>query len=156
MTEEINSLREESGAQYFLSVKIPLRDANGKIYGLCGISTDLTSNKQAQEEIHALAYYDALTHLPNRRLLMDRLEHSLAVHQRNQRNGALIVINLDAFSLLNNTWGHDVGDRILKLIAQRLLGSLRSEDTLSRASGDEFVVLLNDLSTNKDEAAEQT
>ena len=156
VTEEINSLREESGAQYFLSVKIPLRDANGKIYGLCGISTDLTSNKQAQEEIHALAYYDALTHLPNRRLLMDRLEHSLAVHQRNQRNGALIVINLDAFSLLNNTWGHDVGDRILKLIAQRLLGSLRSEDTLSRASGDEFVVLLNDLSTNKDEAAEQT
>ena len=156
VTEEINHLRQDAGAQFFLSVKIPLRDPNGHIYGLCGISTDLTSNKQAREEIQALAYYDALTHLPNRRLLMDRLEHSLAVHKRNQRNGALIVINLDAFSLLNNTLGHEVGDRILKLIAQRLLGTLRSEDTISRASGDEFVVLLNDLSTNKDEAAEQT
>jgi diguanylate cyclase (GGDEF)-like protein len=156
VTEEINTLRESPGAQFFLSVKIPLRDTNGHIYGLCGISTDLTSNKQAQEEIQALAYYDALTHLPNRRLLMDRLEHSLAVHKRNHRNGALIVINLDAFSLLNNTLGHDAGDRILTLIAQRLLGTLRNEDTVSRASGDEFVVLLNDLSSDKDEAAEQT
>jgi diguanylate cyclase (GGDEF)-like protein/PAS domain S-box-containing protein len=156
VTEELNSLRRGPGAQFFLSVKIPLRDAHGHIYGLCGISTDLTGNKQAQDEIQALAYYDALTHLPNRRLLMDRLEHSLAVHKRNHRNGALIVINLDAFSLLNNTLGHDVGDRILMLIAQRLIGTLRSEDTVSRASGDEFVVLLNDLSADKDEAAEQT
>lgn len=155
VSEEVNTLREGTGAQYFLTVKIPLRDATGHIYGLCGISTDLTSNKQAQEEIHALAYYDALTHLPNRRLLMDRLEHSLAVHKRNQRNGALIVINLDAFSLLNNTLGHEAGDRVLKILAQRLMGTLRSEDTVSRTSGDEFVVLLNDLSTDRDEAVEQ-
>jgi diguanylate cyclase (GGDEF)-like protein/PAS domain S-box-containing protein len=155
VSEEVNTLRQGGGAQYFMSVKIPLRDATGRIYGLCGISTDLTGNKQAQEEIHALAYYDALTHLPNRRLLMDRLEHSLALYKRNLRNGALIVINLDAFSLLNNTLGHEVGDRVLKVLAQRLMGTLRSDDTVSRASGDEFVVLLNDLSTDKDVAAEQ-
>lgn len=155
VTEEFNTLREQSGTQVFLSVKIPLRDAQGRVYGLCGISTDMTANPQARAEIQALAYYDALTHLPNRRLLMDRLEHSLAVHKRNQRNGALIVINLDAFSLLNNTLGHESGDRLLQMMAQRLLGSVRSEDTVARASGDEFVVLLNDLSADKDEAAEQ-
>ncbi|MDD2546705.1 MAG: transporter substrate-binding domain-containing protein, partial [Burkholderiaceae bacterium] len=79
VTEEFNTVRGSAGVKVFLSVKIPLRDAEGRIYGLCGISTDLTENKQIQDEMHALAYYDALTHLPNRRLLMDRVAQSLAV-----------------------------------------------------------------------------
>lgn len=156
VTEERNTLQEGGPEQVFLSVKIPLRNAAGQTYGLCGISTDLTGNLPARDQIQALAYYDALTHLPNRRLLMDRLSHGLAVHQRNHRNGALIVLNLDGFSLVNNTLGHAVGDRLLRLIAERLMACVRSEDTVSRASGDEFVVLLNDLSTDRDEAAEQT
>lgn len=156
VAEEFNTLRGSEGVQVFLSVKIPLRDTTGKIYGLCGISTDLTQNKQVQDEMHALAYYDALTHLPNRRLLMDRLEQSLAVYERSRRNGALVVLDVDGFSLVNNTLGHDAGDLILKQVAQRLLSAVRSEDTIARSSSDEFVVLLHDLSVNKDEAAQQT
>ncbi|MDD2546409.1 MAG: EAL domain-containing protein, partial [Burkholderiaceae bacterium] len=135
--------------------KIPLRDAEGRIYGLCGISTDLTENKQIQDEMHALAYYDALTPLPNRRLLMDRVAQSLAVYGRNHRNGALIVADVDGFSLVNNTLGHEAGDLILQQIAQRLLGAVRSEDTIARSSSDEFVILLHDLSVHREEAAQQ-
>lgn len=156
VTEEFNSLRGSDGVQVFLSVKIPLRDASGTIYGLCGISTDLTENQQIRDEVRALAYYDALTHLPNRRLLLDRLEQSLAAYDRNRRNGALIVLDVDGFSLINNTLGHDAGDLLLKQVAQRLLNAVRSEDTVARSSSDEFVILLHDLSPNKDEAAQQT
>lgn len=153
--EEFNTVRGSKGVKVFLSVKIPLRDSAGTIYGLCGISTDLTENKQIQDEMHALAYYDPLTHLPNRRLLMDRVEQSLALYERNHRNGALIVADVDGFSLVNNTLGHEVGDLILQQIAQRLLGAVRSEDTVARASSDEFVILLHDLSDHKEEAAQQ-
>lgn len=155
VVEEFNTVRGTEGVKMFLSVKIPLRDASGAVYGLCGISTDLTENKKVQDEMHALAYYDALTHLPNRRLLIDRVVQSLETYKRNQRNGALIVADVDAFSLVNNTLGHQVGDLILKQIAQRLLGTVRTEDTIARTSSDEFVILLHDLSAHKEEAAQQ-
>lgn len=156
VAEEYSTLLGSVGSNVFLSVKIPLRDTSGEIYGLCGISTDLTQNKQIQDEMQALAYYDALTHLPNRRLLMDRLEQSLSTFQRNHHNGALVVVDVDSFSVVNNTLGHEAGDRVLKQVAQRLLSAVRNEDTIARTSSDEFAVLLHDLSKNRDEAAQQT
>ncbi|MDP4529890.1 EAL domain-containing protein [Alkalimonas delamerensis] len=143
--EEENTTSDGRVTQTFLSVKIPLRDAIGKIYALCGISTDVTEHKQQQEAIHKLAFYDALTGLPNRRLLLDRLQQAYALFQRQQQQGALMFIDLDHFKDLNDTLGHAVGDEFLLQIARRLQQGLRQCDTLARLGGDEFVILLLEL-----------
>ncbi len=153
--EEVNRLPGSPEDHVYLSVKLPLRDAKGSIYALCGISTDLTPHRKIQAEVHQLAFYDPLTHLPNRRLLHDRLSVGLAAHLRNQHDGALLFIDLDNFKTLNDTHGHDVGDLLLQQIAQRLQEHIRNEDTLARLGGDEFVVMLQNLSTERDGAALQ-
>ncbi|OGB29089.1 MAG: hypothetical protein A3F78_14970 [Burkholderiales bacterium RIFCSPLOWO2_12_FULL_61_40] len=117
--------------------------------------TDITQRKAAEEEIKHLAFYDPLTHLPNRRLLMDRMHHALATTQRLERRGALMFIDLDKFKTLNDTLGHDKGDLLLQQVAQRLVACVREGDTVSRLGGDEFVVLLENLSPSIDEAASQ-
>jgi len=115
--------------------------------------TDITQRKAAEEEIRHLAYYDALTKLPNRRLLLDRLQHALSSHRRTGRQAALMFIDLDHFKLINDTQGHDKGDLLLREVAQRLLQTVRSNDTVARIGGDEFVVLLEELHLQADEAA---
>lgn len=115
--------------------------------------TDITQRKAAEEEIRHLAYYDALTQLPNRRLLLDRLQHALLNSRRTGRQAALMFIDLDHFKLINDTQGHDKGDILLQEVAQRLLQTVRANDTVARLGGDEFVVLLEDLSPEVDEAA---
>lgn len=117
--------------------------------------TDITSRKSAEEEIRHLAFYDPLTRLPNRRLLMDRLRQGLASSARSGREGALMFIDLDNFKILNDTLGHDNGDALLRQVAERLPWSVRNCDTIARLGGDEFVVMLEDLSTNPGEAAIQ-
>jgi diguanylate cyclase (GGDEF)-like protein/PAS domain S-box-containing protein len=114
---------------------------------------DITQQKLASEQIKILAFYDPLTNLPNRRLLRDKLHLALASSARTQRHGALLFIDLDNFKLLNDTLGHDIGDLLLKQVAQRLVGCLREIDSVARLGGDEFVVLLEDLSNNPEEAA---
>jgi diguanylate cyclase (GGDEF)-like protein/PAS domain S-box-containing protein len=118
--------------------------------------SDKTTSKAAAEEINNLAFYDPLTQLPNRRLLIDRLQQSLASNFRSHQTGALLFIDLDNFKLLNDTLGHDVGDLLLKQVGQRLKSYVREGDTVARFGGDEFVVLLEDLSTEIVEAAEQS
>ena len=115
--------------------------------------TDITENKEAEAEIHRLAYYDALTKLPNRRLLQDRLGQAVAATTRSGLIGALFFIDLDNFKALNDTRGHDVGDQLLVEVAQRLRAAVREGDTVARQGGDEFVVLMEDLGTEIDEAA---
>ncbi|PKO26015.1 MAG: diguanylate cyclase, partial [Betaproteobacteria bacterium HGW-Betaproteobacteria-9] len=115
---------------------------------------DITQRKEAEEEIRELAFYDQLTHLPNRRLLMDRLQRALASASRSQRAGGLLFIDLDNFKTLNDTFGHDHGDLLLREVAQRLGTCIRDGDTVARLGGDEFVVMIEDLSTNLQEAAE--
>ncbi len=120
-----------------------------------GTFTDITSRKTAENEIKNLAFYDPLTSLPNRRLLLDRLEQALAARSRHQRKGALLFVDLDNFKTLNDTLGHDKGDLLLQQVAQRLSTCTRDGDTVARLGGDEFVVMLEDLSENTLEAANQ-
>jgi diguanylate cyclase (GGDEF)-like protein/PAS domain S-box-containing protein len=115
--------------------------------------SDITADKEAEAEIHRLAYYDALTKLPNRRLLQDRLGQALAATLRSRLYGALFFIDLDNFKTLNDTRGHDAGDLLLVEVAQRLRAVVREGDTVARQGGDEFVVLLEDLDADVHEAA---
>ena len=116
---------------------------------------DVTQRKAAEAQIQTLAFSDPLTGLPNRRLLMDRLEQALAGAHRHARHGALLFIDLDNFKTLNDTLGHDKGDSLLKQVATRLIARVREGDTVARLGGDEFVVLLADLSSDPQQAAKQ-
>jgi diguanylate cyclase (GGDEF)-like protein/PAS domain S-box-containing protein len=106
---------------------------------------DISRRKLDEEEIQYLAYYDQLTRLPNRRLLMDRLQQALASQSRSGNEGALLLIDLDNFKILNDTLGHEIGDLLLQQVAERLKSCIREGDTIARLGGDEFVVLLEDL-----------
>ena len=114
---------------------------------------DVTDLRRANEEIEHLAFYDPLTGLPNRRLLLDRLGQAPVLSQRSGKVGALLFLDLDHFKDLNDTLGHEVGDELLQAVAQRLLANVRVADTVARLGGDEFVVMLSELSTSTQEAA---
>jgi diguanylate cyclase (GGDEF)-like protein/PAS domain S-box-containing protein len=133
----------------------PLRNDAGQILGGIAIVQDISERKAAEETIRALAYYDHLTDLPNRRLLLDRLRRALAASVRSGRSGALLFIDLDNFKVLNDTLGHDMGDLLLQQVAHRLSGSVRDSDFVARLGGDEFVVMLEELNEEQIEAAAQ-
>lgn len=128
---------------------------DGVVTRYVGTLTDITQRKAAEAAITHLAFYDPLTQLPNRRLLLDRLQHALAASARGPQHGAVIFIDLDDFKTLNDTRGHDVGDLLLQDVAQRLLDCVREGDTVARLGGDEYVVVLEHLSESRDEAAAQ-
>jgi PAS domain S-box-containing protein len=112
-----------------------LRDPTGKPLEIVGSWMDITPRKQAEETIRHLAYYDALTDLPNRLLFNDRLTLALAHAHRNQQQLAVMLIDLDRFKVINDTLGHAIGDRLLQGVAQRLTGCLREGDTVARLGG---------------------
>ncbi len=116
---------------------------------------DITDRKAAEEAINNLAFYDSLTGLPNRRLLLDRLKQALAAFRRSKRHGAVLYIDLDNFKTLNDTLGHEVGDLLLRQVALRLTHSVRLADTVARLGGDEFVVMIEDLGDSVEESADQ-
>ena len=130
-----------------------VRNQENEITNYVATLTDITSNKAAEEEIKNLAFFDHLTGLPNRRLLLDRLVQALASSSRSNKQGAILFIDLDNFKSLNDTLGHDVGDMLLTQVAERLSVSVREGDTVARLGGDEFVVMFEDLSENLLEAA---
>lgn len=131
-------------------------DSTGQPVLQVGAIQDITERKAAAGEIEHLAFYDPLTGLPNRRLLLDRLKQALASSTRSQRYGALLFIDLDNFKVLNDTLGHHIGDLLLQQVARRLVTCVREGDTVARLGGDEFVLMLEDLSENPQEAATQT
>jgi diguanylate cyclase (GGDEF)-like protein len=126
------------------------RTPNG---GMVIVYEDVTELRQATAEIKQLAFFDPLTQLPNRRLLMDRMQQAMAAIARSGRYGALLFMDLDHFKKLNDSLGHDVGDLLLQQVAQRLKDCVRNEDTVARLGGDEFVIMLEDLSQHSHEAA---
>jgi diguanylate cyclase (GGDEF)-like protein/PAS domain S-box-containing protein len=119
------------------------------------LSRDITERKNTEEEIRNLAYQDTLTMLPNRRMLMNRLEHALASSSRSGRKCALLFIDLDNFKTLNDSLGHDIGDLLLQQVAQRLVFAVRDGDTVARLGGDEYVLILEFLSADSLQAAAQ-
>jgi diguanylate cyclase (GGDEF)-like protein/PAS domain S-box-containing protein len=127
-------------------------DADGQVTHYVSVFTDITLRKEAEEQIHRLAFYDPLTKLPNRRLLMDRLHHAMASSIRTGDHGVILFIDLDNFKTLNDTKGHDVGDLLLIEVAQRLQACVRAGDTVARLGGDEFVVMLGNLSDDVEQA----
>ncbi len=149
--------RRKNGALYpeWLTITA-VKNEHNEVTNYVATLIDITSRKAAEIEINNLAFYDTLTGLPNRRLLLDRLKHALATSTRSEHHGALLFIDLDNFKTLNDTLGHDIGDLLLQQVAQRLRTCIREGDTVARFGGDEFVVMLEQLSEDLEEAATQT
>lgn len=146
--------RRKDGSVYPARVSLTVvHRADGAVSSYVGTEIDITQEKEAESQITRLAYYDALTGLANRRLLEERLGHSIVISRRTQSLGAVLFIDLDNFKQLNDQAGHDAGDMLLVQVAQRLLGSLRDADTVARLGGDEFVVVLENLAGSGPEAA---
>jgi len=132
-----------------------ITDVDNQPHSILSISTDISQRKATEREIQKLAFYDPLTQLPNRQLLIDRLQHALATSARNKQGGALLFIDLDHFKTLNDTLGHDKGDLLLQQVALRLSACVRDMDTVARLGGDEFVVMLENLGDNPQSIGEQ-
>jgi len=132
----------------------PIRDeATGAVVELIGAVHDVTERRLAEEQVENLAFYDPLTALPNRRLLLDRLEQALALSARTGFRGALLFIDLDHFKNLNDSKGHEAGDELLIQQARRLKICVREGDTVARLGGDEFIIILGELSEDAEKAA---
>lgn len=132
-----------------------LRNIEGKPKSIFAIKSDVTQRKIAEEQTRQFAFYDSLTLLPNRRLLLDRLEKALSLALRKKQFGAIMFIDLDNFKKLNDTLGHDKGDLLLKEVASRILKCVRDCDTVARLGGDEFVVMIEDLTFEFEQAKSQ-
>jgi diguanylate cyclase (GGDEF)-like protein/PAS domain S-box-containing protein len=152
---ELQRKAADGQATWFLISGLPIFDAQGCFRGYRGIGRDITERKRTEAKIQHLAFFDALTGLPNRRMLLDRLLTAQAASGRYQQRGALLFIDLDNFKDLNDTQGHDVGDQLLKQVAQRLTACVREIDTVARLGGDEFVVMLEELDATEEGAAAQ-
>jgi diguanylate cyclase (GGDEF)-like protein/PAS domain S-box-containing protein len=133
-----------------------VKDSVGTVTNYVATLTDITLRSEAADKIKHLAFYDSLTGLPNRRLLTDRLHQAFSSSARSGREAALLFIDLDNFKDINDTLGHDIGDLLLQQVAQRLESCIREGDTVARMGGDEFVVMLEELSTQAIESATQT
>jgi len=142
----VASWRWDDGSIRYVNVSgKPLFDEEGRFVGYRGVSRDITEQKQAEERILHQALYDALTDLPNRGLAMDRLEQDIRQAERSGKRVAVLFLDLDDFKKINDSLGHDTGDRLLVEAASRIGGSLRRGDTVGRLGGDEFIVLLPEL-----------
>lgn len=152
---DLRILHKSGTLRWVNHVSRPVYGSSGDHLGRRSTVRDITERKSSEDEIRQLAYYDALTQLPNRRLFLDRLDHALMTTGRSQQFGALLMLDLDHFKKLNDTQGHDVGDRLLIEVARRLMLTVREVDTVSRLGGDEFAVMVERLGTDASAAARQ-
>ena len=142
--EEVQD-RPDGGQTWLRTSKLPLWDREGKVIGVLGTYEDITERKVAEERVQFLAYYDALTGLPNRILLRDRLSQALATARRQKHKVALLFLDLDRFKIINDSLGHSVGDLLLQDVAERLKSCAREQDTVARLGGDEFLIVLTNV-----------
>ena len=143
--------RRKNGEVYAEMLTISaVRDAAGKTQNYVALFSDITPLKEHQQQLERIAHYDALTSLPNRVLLADRLKQAIAQTQRRAKTLSVVYIDLDGFKEVNDQHGHDVGDQLLIALAQRMKEALREGDTLARIGGDEFVAVLVDLEAARD------
>ncbi|MFA5521712.1 MAG: EAL domain-containing protein [Castellaniella sp.] len=140
---------------HFVAMRLPLRNANGRLEGLAAILTDVTQKIAADAQTHRLTFYDALTDLPNRRMLISRLSQALDTARRGGVMSALLVLDIDGFRKINETRGYAFGDAMLREVARRLVADTRAGDTASRISADEFMILLTGVGTSIDEGARE-
>jgi diguanylate cyclase (GGDEF)-like protein len=148
-------LHSDGSEHTYLTVRFPIPDGLGRTQAVGAISVDITARKRAQEKISNLAFYDALTDLPNRRMLLDRLQQACTNSARHGSHGAVFFLDLDHFKALNDTLGHDHGDMLLQTVARRLQTCVRGEDTAARIGGDEFIVMTVGLDSDAAAAARQ-
>ncbi|MFO1193329.1 MAG: EAL domain-containing protein [Rhodoferax sp.] len=146
--------RRKDGRVFPLHLAVS-RTGTGPQPTFIGLIRDITQQREAEEQIRRLAFYDHLTGLPNRRLLMDRLARALSNAGRTGQHGALMFLDLDNFKQLNDTLGHGMGDQLLQQVAARLQASMREMDSVARLGGDEFVILLESLAADAEEAGSQ-
>ena len=138
--------RKKTGELYYEEKTItPLKGAGGEISHYISTGKDITERMQTQERLHYLAYHDPLTGLPNRQLFMERLEHALALGHASRQRLAVLCLDVDCFKIINDTLGHEFGDRVLKALADLLTGHAKPGDTVARLSGDEFALLLENI-----------
>lgn len=142
---EIWNRRKDGELYVSLSTITSVRDGRGHLHHYVALFTDISLQKAQQRQLEFRAYYDPLTELPNRALFADRLQQAMARCLRRQESIALIFLDLDGFKQVNDTYGHAVGDELLRQIADRLRHKLRDSDTLARLGGDEFVIIASEL-----------
>jgi diguanylate cyclase (GGDEF)-like protein/PAS domain S-box-containing protein len=144
-------LERLDGNKSFFEVSVfPKKNPDGKIFGFRGVAHDITKRKRSEEQLNYMATHDLLTDLPNRTLLVDRLKMAMAQTKRYDQKLSIMMLDLDNFKSVNDTFGHMVGDELLKEISSRLTGRLRQNDTISRLGGDEFIILLPAIDTAQD------
>jgi diguanylate cyclase (GGDEF)-like protein len=139
-------------ARVFSASVVPLGDEDGQVTKLIGYSRDITAQKTSEQQLVHRAEHDSLTDLPNRGLFMDRLRFGIARAKRNNQPLALLFVDLNEFKPVNDRYGHQTGDRLLRVVAQRLVAAVREVDTVARVGGDEFAVILEAISDAEDAA----
>lgn len=147
---EVKYLHKDGRIGWLESMCVPILNDDKQMIGALGINRDITARVEETKRLHDRAHYDELTQLPNRYLLLDRLNHLIERSERNKRTFALFYIDLDRFKDINDSKGHAFGDKVLKETASRLSRSIRSSDTVARIGGDEFIVLLENTSDKDD------
>lgn len=147
---EFHNKRKDGSLFWEMASISPILDASGKTTHYVAVKEDITERKELRDRLEQMAQFDMLTGLPNRRMFLDRLAQSVSVARRNGQRFALLFIDLDGFKRINDNYGHEAGDRVLKTVAARLSACIRISDTAGRIGGDEFTVILGTLAHYKD------
>ncbi|MBN1629766.1 MAG: PAS domain S-box protein [Thermoleophilia bacterium] len=149
-TEE--ALEDESGKRFFIAIRFPVYEDDGSVHGVCAMVTEITARKEIEERIRHLATHDSLTDLPTLGLAKDRLTMAFGLARRQRNQVGVMFVDLDGFKAVNDTFGHEAGDRVLRETAERLLSCVRETDTVARFGGDEFLIVMGGLHNQGDAA----
>ncbi|WP_161947454.1 sensor domain-containing protein [Trichlorobacter thiogenes] len=147
---EFHNKRKDGSLFWEMASISPILNEKGEILSFVAVKENITERKELRDRLEQMAQFDMLTGLPNRRMFLDRLSQTVAIAQRSEQRFALLFIDLDGFKRINDSYGHEAGDRVLKTVAARLAACIRISDTVGRIGGDEFTVLLATLSHDED------